>query len=351
MRTILASFVFGLTLAGTFGCGSAADNSNGPSAATVCADLAKAQCHLRESCSLGSFWNDHVYGDPANCETRATPSCISSLGAQDSGQTPTNIEACVALYSNYTCTDFRDNNPTGACAAPAGKRANGAACGANGQCASTFCHLAQYQTCGVCSAVPAAGAACQYGGDCGRNMACATPTGATTGTCADYVASGGTCLTGSKPCQAGLACIGEDETAGTTGTCQAQANTVNAACDRSRKTAANCDAEYGLTCVPTAAKSGVGTCQAITLVASGQTCGAIGAAPITGEAVCNAGGLCVKANATDATGTCVAAAADGAACDSDGALGPPCGAPARCVPSADGSTAGTCKMPDATKCN
>lgn len=327
-------------------------DSGTETAATACAHVAQAQCQKRETCSLGSFSNDYLYGNETDCETRVTPSCVSALSAQGTAQSPTNLDNCVKLYPNYSCTDFRDNDPSGACVPPAGTHSNGAACGANAQCTSTFCHVAQYQTCGICADPPPAGTACDYNGDCGRDMDCAIPTGATSGTCANYVALNGTCLTGANPCQSGLACVGDDETTTppTTGTCQTQANTVGAPCDRSRKTMANCDFQYGLTCVPTAAGSSVGTCQPMTLVGPGATCGVLGSAPITGEAECNAGGLCVKVNTTDATGTCLATAADGAACNTDATVGPPCLSPAKCVPTAVGSTAGTCVMPDATKC-
>ena len=347
MHHLTATLAIGLLFVSATGCGSSTSASSGTTPTTACADVARAQCDKHEACSLASFANDHNYGSEADCEARVAPSCVNALAAQGTGQSPANMEACVALYPNYTCTDFRDNNPSGACLPPAGMRAAGAVCGANAQCASAFCHVAENETCGVCAVQPVVGAPCSYANDCGRNQACAIPSSATTGTCAALVATAGACLTNANPCQAGYACVGDDETNATAGICQLQANTVGAACDRSRKTAANCDAEFGLTCVPAAA---VGTCQAITLVGAGQTCGVQGSAPITGEALCSAGGLCVKANASDTTNTCVAAAADGAACDSDTTVGPPCLLPAKCVATTAGTTAGTCVVPDATKC-
>ena len=56
---------------------------------------------------------------------------------------------------------------------------------------------------------------------------------------------------------------------------------------------------------------------------------------------CANGGNCYTVS-----GTCKAAAADGAACDT--AAGPPCMTPARCVTS--GSTAGTCTVPSGSMC-
>ncbi len=351
MHHLSISFVLGAVLVATCGCGSSSTPGNGGAdSASACADVARAQCQKRDSCSSNSFSNNRIYGSEAECEVRVAPPCVGALGAQGSGQSPINLEDCVAQYPTYSCTDFRDNNPSGACAPPPGTLEAGAACGANGQCISTFCHLHQNETCGACTALPTVGAACTYTGDCGRNLDCAIPAGATTGKCAALVSNGGSCLTGANLCQAGLACVGDNETSATTGTCQPQANTVGAACDRSRKTAPNCDQELGLTCVPTAAASSVGTCKAMTLVGMGSTCGVLGSAPITGEALCNAGGLCVKADSSDATGICLATAADGAPCNSDATIGPVCLPPARCVPPTASSTAGICVVPNAMNC-
>jgi hypothetical protein len=112
----------------------------------------------------------------------------------------------------------------------------------------------------------------------------------------------------------------------------------------------NCENSLGLVCIPAMKGSAVGTCKAITLVAANAACGDVGSMPITGFTECQAGGLCKKAAPTDTTGTCVAPAADGMACDDDPTKGPPCLAPAKCVPSVKGMTAGTCTVPDASKC-
>jgi len=177
-------FCFGCSSGGAF-----ASANSGVTPANACSGLAHAQCEKRQSCSLNGFSNDYTYGSEADCETRVTPTCISNLSAQGTGQSTTNIEACVALYAKYTCPDYPDNNPSGACIPPAGSRSNGATCGAHAQCTSTFCHIAQNQTCGVCADLPQAGATCEYIGDCSRNMVCAIPAAASSGACANLVAS------------------------------------------------------------------------------------------------------------------------------------------------------------------
>lgn len=339
------------------GCSSSSTSNNkttdggtdaGPTAGQACGDSAHASCTKRDSCSLTSFLNTLDYGSETICETRTALACVADLGSPGDAQNPTHIEACVAQYANYDCVDYLTNNPSGACVPPAGTLAMGAACGASGQCQSAYCAVSQNQVCGTCQPLPVAGATCQVTGDCGRDLNCAIPTGMTTGTCAAYGAASAMCLTGTAPCAPGLACVGDDETTGAMGTCQAQGTTVGATCDPSRKTSANCEGDLGLICIPTAAGSMMGTCQAITFTMTG-TCGDVGASPITGYVDCQAGGLCVKASSTATTGTCSPPAADGAACDS--ALGPPCLSPAKCVPTADGGTAGTCTLPNANNCH
>jgi len=314
----------------------------------ACTEEQDALCALRMSCSAYSL--AHAYTDLAACQTRGVAACQSALAASGTGQTPTGVEACAAAYPTESCTDFFNGNPVTACVAPAGSKANGMACGASGQCASTFCSIPHTAICGTCAALPAAGATCEDAADCGRDLACVIPANATTGTCVAYAASGAACLADSQPCGAGLSCVGENVASGTMGTCQAAAATVGAACDGSSKTMASCDNDLGLVCIPAAKGSAVGTCQNITLAATGAACGDVGAMPITGFAACAAGGQCMKVG-TATTGTCVAPAADGAACDNDPTMGPPCMTGAKCVvPASSSGTAGTCMTPNASSC-
>jgi hypothetical protein len=319
----------------------------------ACADQAHAACTQRDKCSTGGFLNNLNFGSEAVCEMRTAIGCAHALAANGTGQTPTKIETCVAAYPSYMCADFFDNNPPAACIPPVGTLSNGSACGANAQCTSTFCATGPFEVCGKCQALPTVGSMCLVEADCGRDSACVKPAGATAltmGTCAPWALAGGACLTGTAPCGAGLSCVGEDVATMTMGTCKASVSTVGGACDGARKTMPGCDAPDGLVCVPTLKGSPIGTCQAITLVGAGAACGDIGAMPITGFADCEAGGLCLKAAPTDATGVCKSPAPDGMPCDSDPTKGPPCLAPAKCVPTAMGATAGTCTLPDATKC-
>lgn len=353
---VIAAGAVAVAVGGCGGSSSAPSDAgaDASSAATLaCAAEEHALCELRSSCSMGYLIN-LSYADEPTCESRGLATCIAATEAKGSANTVAHVQGCAAAYPMESCSDYIDGNPVMACVPPAGTLQTGAACGASGQCASTFCAVPQYQVCGTCQPLPAAGASCQVAADCGRNMACATPTGATSGKCSPYAAMGAACLTGAQPCSASLVCVGDDETTGAMGTCQAAVATMGGACDGTRKTMPSCYADIGLVCIPSAKGSAVGTCQAIQLAAAGSPCGDLGSAPITGFAECTGGGLCAKpltdAGTAATSGTCVAPAADGAACSTDPTSGPPCLPPAKCVVSADGGTAGTCTVADATKC-
>jgi len=322
----------------------------GTSAMQACADSAHASCTQRDKCSLNGYLNDQAYGGEMNCEARTETTCVLNLGGMGTGQTPATLEACVAVYPSYTCSDYFDANPPAACIVT-GTLATGAPCGANAQCQSSFCAIGAYAICGTCQPLPTPGAACQINPDCGRDLDCVKPSGSnamTMGTCAAYVAPAGACLTGTSPCPTGYACVGDDASTSTMGTCQASGQTVGAACDGSRKTAANCEGDLGLACIPTAKGSSVGTCQTISLASGGTPCGDIGSAPITGYASCQQG-FCQMATPTATTGMCVQQSGDNGPCSTDPTT-PPCEAPAKCVPSAAGSMTGTCTLPNAATC-
>jgi hypothetical protein len=325
------------------------------SATKACADEAAAVCALRDTC-LPNFEIERNYGTIALCQSRTAQSCVNSLDAKGQANTPANVEKCATAYPTEACADFFDSNTIAACVPPAGSLATGSACGASGQCASTWCAVTSTTVCGTCQPLPAAGAACSVQADCGRDLACAIPTVAgdggaipTTGVCAAWVDANGMCLTGFNPCKEGLSCVGDDPATMTMGTCQTAGSTVGAACQTTRKTVPGCADGYA--CIAPANSMGMGTCQAITLVAAGATCGDLGGTPVTSVAQCKDGGLCAKTAPNDLTGKCVAAAADGAACDNDPSIGPPCLSPAKCVvPAGSSGTSGTCTFPNATTC-
>jgi hypothetical protein len=326
---------------------SLACNSSSISAQQACADLAHATCSARDSCS-NNFLNPRDYGTEAVCEARTGSSCVAGLAVPDTAATPESREACAQAFGSgiESCLDLFEDNPAPACEAPTGGGATGESCSVPAQCASMFCAVADNQVCGTCQPQPTAGATCTVNTDCGRDLGCAIGSGAT-GVCAAWVAQGSACLTGVEPCAPQLACMGDNPTTSTHGTCVPTVAGVGSACDGSRKDAPPCDGDLGLACIPSGTGTTIGTCQMVSLVGVGETCGSLGGPPTTGIADCAAGGLCVKGSASDRTGTCVAPAADGAPCDS--VLGPPCLLPAKCVPTTAG-TAGTCTLPYVAAC-
>jgi hypothetical protein len=310
--------------------------------AAACADQAAAICARRTACTYMDYGVTLTYGDDATCLERQPLTCVHNLHVVDTGSTSAEVEGCAQSYASLSCSDFFDGFMPDRCIA-AGPGATGSSCSSNAQCASDSCVVPPHQICGTCQPQPLAGASCNTRADCGHDLTCAIPSGASSGACVALVGDGMACLSGMIPCVAGDTCVGDDPTTGVMGTCKRAGNSVGAPCDSSRKTMPACDGNFGLACTGTA-----GTCQPIVLVAYGGVCGVMGAANAKILYSCAGGGLCAKA-AMATTGTCVAPAADGDPCSIDTTVGPPCLSPAICVvPS--GSTAGTCVLPDPAAC-
>jgi hypothetical protein len=163
---------------------------------------------------------------------------------------------------------------------------NGAACGFDAQCQSTYCSVGLGTLCGTCGSPPAVGGSCAEL-FCGPGLICA----GISKTCGTPVAVGAAC--DPAPCSPGSVCVGA------VGTRRCQA--------------------------------------AVSVAAGGQPCGLVGGSRVE----CAAQGLCKLATG-QTSGTCLSAAADGAACDDTN--GPLCALPARCV-------AGTCQLPSAVSCH
>ncbi len=308
------------------GCGSSPGSSpTGPTTDQACSDLAHAQCDKRSACTSG-VGISRAWGDATTCLAREKLACTSRLSAPQSGSTPAQTEKCVAAYATFSCADFFADNAPPDCIA-LGPRASGAACAFAAQCQSGYCNGTRTSKCGTCGAPLAVGDACTTS-SCARGDECVS----STLECEIPGSLGGSCGAG-HPCGADLACQ--------SGSCEATTATSGADCTVGQP---RCDGTKGLFC-----GGGVGakTCQAIALAGGGAPCGDL---PDGSFAACTGGGECITAGGTVAqsgeSGSCLAPAADGAACDIQS--GPPCLAPARCVTS--GGTKGTCALPDGSKC-
>jgi hypothetical protein len=310
-----------------------ADGGDGASPlAKACDSAAKAACARVSSCS-SRFLIDFLYGDSATCEARSSASCYAATSANGSQWTADGVDTCAGQYSAYPCQKFFEGSAPPACIVD-GSLAEGAPCAVADQCASGYCSADHVTACGTCQSAPPLGHTCRVDADCGRGRACVKASGAATGVCADWVALSQPCDT-KRPCAPGLSCVGANDP--TPGTCMNAGSSTFTACDATAATKPGCDPLLGLVCVS-------GMCKKVTENAAGQTCGLVSASFYS----CKAGAACIKSSPMNATGICTAAAEDGKACDE--VNGPPCLAPAKCIPTGTGS-AGVCTLPDPSACH
>jgi hypothetical protein len=309
---------------------------SGPTAEQVCADLAKARCDKRVSCSNAidptGINLKRNFKDATECRAREALACVNGLAAPSTGNNPDAVEKCVAAYVSYSCADFLDNEPPTECM-PKGTRTMGQPCSFNAQCDSAYCSGNKTATCGTCTAPPLAGASCSAS-NCAHGQQCV----ATTTLCQDRAAAGGTC-DADHPCGSGLSCAGDTKMM--MGTCQPAVTTAGTACGAALP---GCAGNQGLACTGAA---GAKTCTTMVFADDGMPCGLL----TDGSRVdCSAGDCYTSTGLATGTdlGACKANAPDGAPCDA--VLGPPCITPARCVLSGAGS-AGKCTVPTGGSCN
>jgi hypothetical protein len=301
--------------------GTDAPVDTGPSLDAACTKFATDFCTEYNTCT--SFFVDLVWGTESTCETRMKISCLDLLGAPGVGYTPGSIISCGAAYKAQSCNEFIGGRIPSGCDL-AGTYAAGHACGANAQCASRFCHIAA-GSCGVCATAPTEGAACMDG-QCAEGMNCIGYSGTpTSGTCQISGLLGDTCDATNDPCSANFSCR--------SGHCVADA-TAGTACSTTGPTA-DCDVTKGLYCD----SPGTNLCKLYGEAAPGAACGALA----TARTACTASGTCVASGVGSTTGTCEAAAADGATCNDTS--GPSCMSPAFC------NASGTCQISDPSSCH
>ncbi len=313
-------------LAAHLGCSSSAFTTN-PSADDACTQVAAARCARSAACDLDSI--RVRFGDVATCQAEQKAECLNSLSATSTAANPSAMIACANALPSVACSDYNENFLPATCQAPVGKLAAGAVCAFNGQCRSQFCGIGKNANCGVCQTLPSVNDSCAQLANCGPGLECVNKGMV----CVSEVTKTGDMCDADIPCAAGFSCVGakaESATvAATEGTCQPSVGTAGAACDPKRKTSAGCDATRGLACDPTSM-----VCIAIQIADAGAPCD-------NNLTLCSSAATCVIPAGTTA-GTCVAAAADGAPCDT--VSGPNCLILSRCVVTGAGS-AGTCVLP------
>jgi len=274
-----------------------------------CTDLANAVCSGLESCTPTLL--KLSYGDTSTCSTRAKLGCNAIASAPGSSAYGDVASACANAIRAAGCDGLLGTLPE--CEPTPGADADGAPCGADAQCKSTYCKSSNSSGCGVCTERTAAGASCTDDAN-----ACALGTYCDKASkCSAHAQKGAAC-TDSTQCDLGLQCV--------KGVCDRGA-ALGAACN---STDTPCDSLSLLAC-----NSKTSVCDQIALADTNQPCGAVDG----GYAACSSGGACVAANDMAQSGTCKAPAADGAACQSDGQ----CLSPARCI-------GGACKVQDPATC-
>lgn len=329
------------------GCGSGDSGDTVDSVDIACSLLAQAQCERRQTCTntvlgaAGTVFPDGVfilstYGDNTTCLARQHLACMNNASASGSGNSVAQMEKCAREYGSWSCSDLFDGNanPPPDCVPP-GSRSNGQSCALAGQCASRFCAGTKNANCGVCADEPVDGASCETSG-CAPGQTCKTESGAQV--CRDRLPIGNSTCSSDVPCQAFSSCAGASATDATkTGTCTATVVTLGASCGGNSNLA--CESNLGLACLGPA---GGKTCQQVAYVAATSACATLA----DGSRAACIGSDCFTSNGpaavTDTNASCIARAADGAACDTQ--QGPLCLTPARCVTSGS-STAGVCVVP------
>jgi hypothetical protein len=250
--------------------------------------MAESYCAKLQECS--TFVMSVAFGNQTTCKARWILNCMPNFGAPGTSATPARTSACAQSIPALSCATFLGGDLGSACATAAGTVANGAACGDDAQCVSTFCAKSVNAICGTCQPVTNVGDPCVQG-SCSVSTNTVCPAG--TSSCVKPKAG-----------KVGDPCVGQEE----------------------------CDVGHQVGCNTATSKQ----CIALTLATG--TCGANNPLNPTSVAVCGNGGTCSGPFA----GSCTAAAADGATCSTSD-TGAHCVQPARCVGS-------KCVLPDPSTC-
>ena len=282
-----------------------------------CAAFADAMCSKLDSCFRLELATR--YGDVATCVAREKLSCLAALAAPGTTNTPAKVRSCGCALGLISCTDMYTRTVPASCRADPSVLSDGAPCGQDAQCRSTYCKkAASDDTCGVCASRSGPDGPCQRDDDCDYNMACGV-----TNQCGSWARAGEVC--GVHRCTPPLVC---------TGTCSPPAR-LNERCEFTPYD--TCDGTRGEFCLQNNSSQ---VCVAFGLAdvgghcgQSGNPCGLTGIVECTGSAICSSIGAPFG-------GTCLAPSPDGAAC---GGPNMGCVAPAIC-------SNGFCALPDYASC-
>ena len=277
-----------------------------------CNQVAKALCDTLNGCA--PVFVQYLYGDEPTCISRAVLSCMTDQMVTGIARTADDLVSCAKAAATTSCSDALAGNFPSVCAVMPGPVANGAACGSDWQCQSTYCN--KTDACGVCSPRAVAGADCTVDGGCVAGLVCANKK------CVAPAGPSAPCNLPAQPCRADLYCT----SAAGSGTCQTRIEPGGACADNP---ADACDIFMGGVCNTIA---NANTCVTIKIAAGGDVCG------LAAKTAC-VGGVAPCSNPLTG-GVCANPAQDGEACG-DKAV---CVPPATCVDK-------ICRLPSAPDCH
>jgi hypothetical protein len=277
----------------------------------ACHQTAQALCERLNTCA--PFFVQEQYGSADTCVARVALSCGTDQSTAGITRTPDDLVACAKAAGMVSCADALAGNFPAECDVKPGTVINGAACGSNLQCQSTYCN--KTDACGVCGPRESAGGTCASNDGCKKglvcaNMACVAPAG-----------PGQACNLPTQPCRSDLYC----SSAKAPGTCMAKLG-PGAACVDNPGDA--CDFTKGGVC-NTLANPNV--CVTLMVAKPGDACS-------LGSKTGCVGGIAPCSNIL-LGGVCANPAEDGAACGGNGVCIPP----ATCVNK-------ICRLPSVPDC-
>jgi hypothetical protein len=326
--------LLGLTVAaagaGAIGCGSVSPaapdggggGGNGADAAAEsatpvtteqgCNQEAKALCDALDGCT--PILVKLLYGDKTVCIARAVLSCTTDQSVAGITRTPADMVSCAQALATASCPDLLAGKYPEVCATKPGTVINGAACGSDWQCQSTYC--VKTGACGVCGPRQASGGDCAVDGACQSGMVCASKK------CVTPAGPGGDCNPPGLPCRGDLFCAKSAKCTAKVGVGGSCADTPAEACDFSK----------GAVCTG----ANQTTCEMANVAKGGEACGALT------RTVC-VGGLEPCSNFFLGGGICANPANDGEACG-------PAASGKKCIPPAN-CEMGLCRLPSAANCH
>jgi hypothetical protein len=380
-RIVRFSAIAALSVVLAAGCG-----ESGPSASEVCTKRAQVVCAKRSECSR-MYDIQRSFGTMQNCEAWEKQGCLESVERTGSGNTPARAEKCTLALMKQSCDDRAAGVDIPECETSKGDFKDGTACISSNQCSSSRCDVPLGMPCGKCATRLGEGGMCDSSGDCVEGLYCSRdPLGGplAVGKCAKRQAPGmpcnamlqcvegdqcvgfnpdmgldGTCrartqkendpCNDEKRCVSGLTCVGFSRSGMIDGLCKKPVSAENEMCDRNNRMLPTCEGRYGLYCFHVNSMDPTGTCKKLDFVKTGETCGTL--ADRT-QVTCQNGDTCQRmidpiTNQAGAMGVCVARAASGGTCNTNGNVGPGCPVGHSCVLKTPGlGTEGTCVKRD-----